>query len=133
MSTIWAHSVIVIGTAAVVGPVIQTLDPLFPKDDGTPRDPNTPSRYAKPLSATGTGSPTHYLSTFSVTESIRASLDAAGLDSLNGLSFWRCDAETGLLALTNHVPSQANIGQPFSYINALAALNLAVIVPTIND
>lgn len=133
MTTAWSHSIIVIGAAAVVGPVIQTLDQLFPKDDGTARDPNTPTRYAKPLSATGTGSPTHYLSTFSVTESIRAALDNAGLDSLSGLSFWRCNAETGVLVLTNHVPSQASIGQAFTYRDALTALSLSVIVPTITD
>lgn len=133
MTTAWAHSIIVIGTAAVVGPVIQTLDQLFPKDDGTARDTNNPSRYAKPLSATGAGSPTHYLSTFSVTESIRAALDNAGLDTLNGLSFWRCHAETGILTLTNHVPSQASVGQVFTYRDALTALGLSVIMPTITD
>lgn len=133
MTTAWAHSIIVIGTAAVTGPVIQTLDQLFPKDDGAARDASTPGRYAKPLSATGTGSPTHYLSTFSVTESIRASLDNAGLDTLNGLSFWRCNAETGILVLTNHVPSQSHIGQAFTHADALTALGLAVIAPTITD
>lgn len=133
MTTAWQHQLIVIASSSVVGSVVSALDQIFPKDDHLARDPATPTKYAKPLSATGTGSPTHYLSTFSVTESIRAALDAAGLDTLNGLTFWRCDALTDILALTNHVPSQASIGQVFTYRDALTALSLSVIVPTITD
>lgn len=132
MSTAWAHQFIVVISSSVVGAVLTALDAIYPKDDGTARDPATPTRYAKPLSATGTGSPTHYLSTFPVTESIRVALDAAGLDALPGVTFWRCDSSTGLLALTNHVPSQSSVGQSFTHANALTALSLQIIQPTLD-
>lgn len=124
MATAYAHGIVFVCPVALVSTVLDALDAIMPRADGIERDPAAPRNYGLPLSATGTGSPTHYLSNFVVNEATRAALESAGLGSLPGVSYWRISNPDGILATTNHPASVATVGQPFGWVDALTRLGL---------
>ena len=103
---------------------IAALDIAFPCDDGTPRNPANPANYGQELSATGADPVTSYGAAFCVTEPIRQALEAVGLASTPGISYWRCSNPEGILAATNDPLSVEKIGQAWSYADSLAAVGL---------
>lgn len=124
MATSYAHGIVFVCPASLVSTVLDALDSIMPRADGAERDPSQPRNYGLPLSASGTGSPTHYLSNFVVTEATRSALESAGLGTLPGVSYWRTSNPGGILATTNHPASVATIGQSFSWRDALTRLSL---------
>jgi len=103
---------------------IAALDIAFPCDDGTPRNPANPANYGQELSATGADPVTSYGAAFCVTEEIREALEAIGLASTPGVSYWRCSNPEGVLMATNDPLSESKIGEAWSYADSLAAMNL---------
>lgn len=127
MATIWEYQVYVIGAAASMPGAIAALDIAFPRDDGQPRDPSKPEEVGCRLSATGQAPASHYGAAFSVTETIRESLEGMGLAATPGIVYWRCSNPEGILATTNHPASQASIGQPWDWQQCLAAVGLQAV------
>lgn len=123
MSTNWLYCVHVICAAETMAGAIQALDIAFPKDDGTPRDPNTPQSYGCELSPNATEPVTHYGSSFVITEEIRQNLENAGLANTPGITYWRCSNPEGILQTTNN-PDTSDIGNPFTFDDCLSKLNL---------
>ena len=107
---------------------IAALDIAFPCDDGTPRNPANPANYGQELSATGTDPGTSYGAAFCVTEPIREALEAIGLASTPGVSYWRCSNPEGILAATNDPLSVSRIGEAWSYADSLAAAGVVPVV-----
>jgi hypothetical protein len=107
---------------------IAALDIAFPCDDGTPRNPANPANYGQELSATGVDPVTSYGAAFCVTEPIREALEAIGLASTPGVSYWRCRNPEGILAATNDPLSESKIGEAWSYADSLTAAGLVPVV-----
>jgi hypothetical protein len=124
MSTIWVHQVFVIGSAESMPGAVAALDIAFPCDDGQPRNPNNPDSVGCKLSANGLAPATHYGAAFSVTEAIRENLEGLGLAQTPGITYWRCSNPEGILAATNHAPSQASISHPWDWQQCLTAVGL---------
>ena len=127
MSTIWVHQVFVIGSAEAMPGAVAALDIAFPCDDGQPRNPNNPASVGCKLSANGESPATHYGAAFLVTESIRENLEGMGLAQTPGITYWRSSNPGGILAATNHQPSQASIGQAWDWRQCLAAAGLQAV------
>lgn len=130
MATTYQHGIIFVCPVSMVSTVITGLDAVMPRSDGVPRDTAKPEDIGADLSASGTAPVTHYLSSFVITETTRLAFDSAGFTTLSGCYYWRTGNPSGLLVATNHTPSQANIGQAFSYASALTALSLQEIPPS---
>ena len=128
MSTIWQHTIHTIATTAVVPSALALLDAIMPKDGGGSR--SVP--FGRPLSATGTGSPTHYLISFQCTETQRLAFDSNNLDSTPGVTYWRCGNPSEILVTTNHAGSLADVGTVFEWPAALGKMSLQIITPTID-
>ena len=128
MKTIWEHEVFVIGAAASMPGAIAALDIAFPCDNGQPRNSNNPASVGCKLSASQESPATHYGAAFSVTEAIRENLEDMGLAQTPGITYWRCSNPEGILAATNHQPSQASIGQPWDWQQCLAAAGLQAVI-----
>lgn len=126
--TIWCHQVFVTGSAEAMPGAIGALDIAFPCDDGQPRDPAKPELVGCKLSTSGELPTTHYGAAFSVTEPIRQNLEGLGLAQTPGITYWRCSNPEGILAATNHAPSQASIGQPWNWQQCLAAAGLQAVI-----
>lgn len=124
MATVWEHQVFVIGAAAVAPGIVLALDQAFPRDDGVPRTAGDLARVACEISANGQGPASHYGAAFSVTETIRATLEGMGLAATPGVTYWRCSNPGGILAATNHPGSLASIGQSWSWAQCLSAVGL---------
>ena len=127
MATEWAHQVFVFCLSQAMPGAIAALDIAFPCDDGQPRNPAEPELVGCKLSANGLGPATHYGAAFSVTESIRENLEGMGLAQTSGVTYWRSSNPGGILAATNHQPSQASIGQPWDWQQCLAAVGLQAV------
>lgn len=127
--TQWQHTIIAIATPAVIPSALALLDAVMPIEGGGTRS----APFGRPLSATGTGAPTHYLISFQCTEAQRLAFDAAGLDSTPGLDYWRCSNPGDVLVTTNHDLSQGFIGSQWDWMDAVSIAGLAVIVPDIED
>lgn len=127
MATIWKHQVYVIVAAVSMPSAIAALDIAFPKDDGQPRDPSKPEQVGCQLSANNQAPASHYGAAFSVTETIRESLEGMGLAQTPGITYWRCSNPEGILATTNHPASQTSIGQPWDWQQCLAAVGLQAV------
>lgn len=123
MSTNWLYCVHVICAAETMAGAIQALDIAFPKDDGTPRDPNTPQSYGCELSPNATEPVTHYGSSFVITEEIRQNLENAGLANTPGITYWRCSNPEGILQTTNYT-NEIHIGQNWSFDECVNELGL---------
>lgn len=126
--TVWCHQVYCVCVAPAMPGAIAALDVAFPCDDGTPRNPANPANYGQDLSANGTDPVTSYGAAFCVTEEIREALEAIGLASTPGVSYWRCSNPEGILAATNDPLSVEKIGQAWSYADSLAAVGLVPVV-----
>lgn len=122
MATQWEHQVFVIAAAAVTPTVIAALDQAFPRDDGQARNPAQINKVA--CSLVSGGSVTHYGAAFSIKEATRAQLEGMGLNTLPGVTYWRCGNPSGLLTATNHAGSVASIGQPWGWQQCKDALGL---------
>lgn len=127
MVTIWKHQVYVICASASMPGAIAALDIAFPRDDGQPRDPSKPDEVGCQLSANGQTPVSHYGAAFSVTEPIRENLEGMGLAQTPGITYWRCSNPEGILITTNHLASQASIGQPWDWQQCLAAVGLQAV------
>lgn len=130
MSTIWEHTVFCVVSSGALPSVLPVFDAVYPRDDGQQRDPNGLNEFGLGLSATGAGSPTHYGAAFAVTEPIREAMETAGLNTAQGVTYWRATNPGGVLALTNHAGSQASIGRLWSWASCLAAVSLKPIPPS---
>lgn len=126
--TQWNHSIIVVAIPAVIPSALALLDAIMPIEGGGSRS----APFGRPLSATGSGSPTHYLISFQCTEAQRLAFDANGLDSTPGITYWRCGNPSEILATTNDSGSAGNIGQAFDWTDSLAKMNLQIIQPTLD-
>lgn len=96
---------------------------------GNPADNLT---FGVPLSATGTGSPTHYGCSSAAMELHRERMAvrlAAG--RVPSVRFWRLNADTGVLTQTNVTKSQARVGQVVTWEQALLDAGLKVIQPAV--
>lgn len=123
MATQWEHQVFVICHSAAIGAAIGALDIAFPRDDGQPRNPAMPEQVGCRLN--GPGGSIYYGAAFSVTESIRETLEGLGLANVNGVTYWRCGNPSGLLTTTNHLGSLVSIGQPWGWQDCLNAQGLS--------
>lgn len=125
----WDHSYIIISTAGIAPTLIGALNSLYPLDDGSQRDTSKPWLYGKPLSALGTDPATHYLCVFPATDAHVAAFNSANLSQAPGLGYWRTSSHDDTLVTTNVPGYDEQIGQPFTYQQALQGAGLAVIFP----
>jgi hypothetical protein len=129
--TEWVYTYHVVVVAPAAPALIAALDSLFPKDDGVPRIPTEPWRYAVKLSATGTEPATHYGSSFTVTEDLKDAFEAGGLAAFPGLKYWRVDSLTQSLIASNTNDGDYQVGDPVSFNSCVVAENLQRIQPVL--
>lgn len=129
MSTDWQYRVFVLCHEDSIVSAIQALDVAFPCDDLQARDPSKPELLSLPLSESGQSPPTHFGSSFSVTEQLRQTLEGMGLANTPGVLYWRMNANNGQLQTTNHQGSQSLIGQEINWNQILDLCNLKEIEP----
>lgn len=129
MATIYEHQVYVVVSSAAAGAIVTALDTAFPCDDGSKRDSAHPEYYASKFSANGQDPVSHYGAAFVITEAKRQAIEAAGLNTAPGVTYWRTTNPGGILTLTNHAGSQVSVGQSWTWDNCLTAISLQPILP----
>lgn len=117
----WSFRVVIIVPAASKAAAEQAaraINSTGPDYDG--------DAFTLPLSASGTGSPTHWALYTSATDEMVAGM-ASALPQIGGAQFWRHDIDGVLVASNVTQPA----GQAWGFAESLAAAGLRQIVPAV--
>jgi hypothetical protein len=123
MSTIWIYRFSLIVSAAEKATANYAAQQLT-------GDPPGSDNFSIPLSADGTGDPTHWACSIAVTEVIRQGMEPlfeAGL--LTSLQFWRTDSQSHMLQATTSPDALQHIGLGWDMAHSLKDAGLQIIAP----
>ena len=121
MQTLWIYHFVLIVSA-------DDLDAANAAACALTGDPPGSQNFSIPLSADGTGDPTHWACSIVTTEAIRQSMEPvfeAGL--LASLQFWRSDALTSMLQATTSPTALQHIGLGWNLDHSLRDAGLKII------
>ena len=119
------YAVDFVAEAATMPDIMTKINTVLPE---IAKDPNDPSNYGLPLSASGSLPATHYFNKVDVSVSDMVSFDALGVGSISGLNMWLWSQRDKKLISTNNAATMDQKGQLWESNEAFKVLNLLPIV-----